>query len=149
MSTTETAPKDPPVPSSTSPTHQRQRPLLRCKCKLFRGTPCHTQFETCEIEDTQEQFLSLSQDRDEFDIALLAKIECGIHMDDTLRSTKKAPTQSKVKRQKVRLNYFHKGRAVCREFFLHLHVMGKDKLDALIKHYKLNGIETRVHKNSK
>ena len=32
---------------------------------------------------------------------------------------------------------------------MHMHCIGKDKLDALIAHYKLSGVEARQHKNSK
>ena len=120
-----------------------------CNCKLHKGNPCHTQFSASDIEDCRLQYLSLSQSREEYDIAILAKIECFIHTEDTIRSSKKCETLSNKKRQKTRLQYCHHGHSICRTFFMHMHCIGKDKLDALIAHYKLSGVEARQHKNSK
>lgn len=138
-------PPSPPVQSSSSSSKTTSDRTLRCNCHLNKGQPCCTNFSDAEIESTRLQFLNLSQEKDEFDIAILSKLECGIHMEETTRKSKKG----NVKRSKVRLDYFHKGHSICRTFFLYIHCMGKDKLDALIAHYKLNGIETRTHKNTK
>lgn len=115
-----------------------------CQCKFNDGKPCHTLFPPTEIADCQIQYIAL--ERGELDMAILAKIQCGFHNDDLNRSTKKS---SQTQRTKVRLDYFHHGHKICRQFFLHLHQIGKDKLDALIAHFKLNGIEARGHKNAK
>ena len=94
------------------------------------------------------QFIDLfTTSKDEFDIAILAKIECGFNSSE-YTCPKKKPAGVK-KRQKVRIQYLHKGQTICKVLWLYLHCIGKDKLEAYIKHYRLNGVETRIHKNTK
>lgn len=119
-------------------------PKPPCQCKLNDGNPCYSLFTSAEIADCQIQYVAL--ERGELDMTILAKIQCGFHNEAMNRSTKKS---SQTQRTKVRLDYFHHGHKICRQFFLHLHHIGKDKLDALIAHFKLNGIEARNHKNAK
>ena len=52
-------------------------------------------------------------------------------------------------RERQRLIYRHKGFEICRNFFLHLHSIGKKKLKNLFKQYKENGVESRIHKSTK
>ena len=93
-------------------------------CKLHKGNPCHTQFSASDIEDCRLQYLSLSQSREDCDIAILAKIECFIHTEDTIRSSKKCKTLSNKKRQKTRLQYCHHGHSIhCMQNIFHAHAL--------------------------
>ena len=51
---------------------------VSCSCKLNDGQSCHTRFSSAELADVRLQFLDLT--RAELDIAVLAKLSCGIHL---------------------------------------------------------------------
>ena len=51
---------------------------LNCSCKLSNGQPCHGRYATDEIADVRLQFLGMT--RDKLDIAILAKLSCGMHL---------------------------------------------------------------------
>lgn len=107
------------------------------------SNPCYAKFSPQDIEGFRLQYLSL--EKNELDIALLAKIACGIHISsETIKSKKGAQSERKASRT----DYAHHGHKICRSFFKYLHCIGQDKLNALIKHYKANGVESRTHKNS-
>ena len=53
------------------------------------------------------------------------------------------------KRKRITMKYKHHGIDVCQKTFLFLHSVGKDKLHRVKKHYINNGLEPRVHKNTK
>ena len=48
-----------------------------------------------------------------------------------------------------RTDFYHHGHRTCRETFKFMHSIGQDKLNALVKHYKQNGITPRLHGNVK
>ena len=79
-------------------------------------------------------------------MVLLSKIACGIHLDATTRNTKHS---QQSERKSSRTDYLHHGHKICHDFFLYLHGIGKDKLTALLKHYKAQGVQAVIHKNSK
>lgn len=112
-----------------------------CVCKLHDGGPCFKAFEESYILSIRDQFSSLT--REEFDIAILAKLECGIHVEHHTRKSKKA---EQSERRSSRTDYFLHGHRVCRDFFKFIHHLSQSKLDSLIKHYKENGVQARVHK---
>ena len=47
------------------------------------------------------------------------------------------------------MKYKHHGMAICRKTFLFLHAVDKDRHQNLKQHYIKNGLETRIHKNTK
>lgn len=84
--------------------------------------------------------------REELDIAILAKLSCGMHLSQlTCRSKQKEQTV----RSSQRTDFFHHGLKICRQTFKYMHTVGQDKLNALIKHYKLHGVTPRTHGNLK
>lgn len=87
------------------------------------------------------QYLELSAF--EKDIAILAKIACGAHM---LAETEK---RTQTEWQRNRTDFYHHGKIICRNTFIFLHAISKDKLTALLKHYRSHGVSARVHKLSK
>ena len=44
--------------------------------------------------------------------------------------------------------YYH-GKRICRESFLFLHCLNKNRFCSLVKHYRMNGLTSRVHGNKK
>ena len=54
-----------------------------------------------------------------------------------------------AKRRHVTMGYKHHGVDVCRNTFLFLHGIGKDCLQNIKDHYNEEGLQARVHKNTK
>ena len=54
-----------------------------------------------------------------------------------------------AKRRCVTMGYKHHGVNVCRKTFLFLHGIGKDHLQNIRDHYKEEGLQACVHKNTK
>ena len=131
----------PDKPPKTTTTKPDPPPASFCICT---DNPCHLKFSPEDIEQCQLQYLALITEQR--DIALLAKIEVGIHMESQTRKSKKS--QQSI-RQVSRTDYQHRGINVCRKFFRYLHCVGDDKITDMIKHYKENGVEPRVHGNTK
>ena len=117
---------------------------VSCSCKLNDGQSCHTRFSSAELSDVRLQFLDLT--RAELDIAVLAKLSCGIHLSSMTSSSRKGQQKE---RKAHRTDFYHHGFRVCREVFRYLHAIGQDKLTALIAHYKVCGVEARVHRNKR
>ena len=63
--------------------------------------------------------------------------------------TRKSKKSQQSIRQASRTDYQHRGINVCRKFFRYLHCVGDDKITDMIKHYKENDVERRVHGNTK
>ena len=117
-------------------------PMSKCACKLFKGQPCHTQFEPAVVEDLRLNYLAMT--RQELDIAILAQLSTGIHLDAAARHGRVSK-----ERRASKTSYALHGHPICRDFLKYVHNISQDKLTDLIKHYKSVGIEARVHKLSK
>ena len=117
---------------------------LTCKCKLYDGQPCHGRFSVDELANVRLQFLGMTHD--DLDIAILAKLSCGMHLSSLTTSSRKG--QQNV-RKAQRTDFFYHGFRVCRDIFRYIHDIGQDKLTALMSHYKTAGVEARVHKNKR
>ena len=114
-----------------------------CKCHLNSGQQCHTRFSVGELMDTRMHYMSTS--KKELDIAVLAKLECGIHLTKMTTRKKRKPTV----RKKHRTDFYHRGFRICNQMFVYLHGFSYKKLKALILQYKTNGVKMRIHKNLK
>lgn len=114
-----------------------------CKCHLNNGQPCHTRFSVAELMDTRMHYMTIS--KKELDIAVLAKLECGIHLSRMTTRKKRKPTE----RKKHRTDFYHHGYRICNLMFVYLHGFSYKKLKALVAQYKTNGVKTRIHKNLK
>ena len=119
-------------------------PMSKCACKLFKGQPCHTQFDPAVVEDLTLNYLAMT--RQELDIAILAQLSTGIHLDAAARHDRVSK-----ERRASKTSYALHGHPICRDFLKYVHNISQDKLTDLIKHYtcKSVGIEARVHKLSK
>ena len=81
---------------------------LTCKCKLYDGQPCHGRFLVDELANVRLQFLGMTHD--ELDIAILAKLSCGMHLSSLTTSSRKG--QQNV-RKAQRTDFFYHGFRVC------------------------------------
>ena len=115
-----------------------------CNCKHYNGNPCSSMFAPGELSDMRLNYAEMT--RDQLDIAVLAKLACGMHLSkETQRSRKRTQTERKAQRT----DFFHHGHKICRDTFKYLHGIGQDRLNNLIKHYKENRVTTRQHGNKK
>ena len=116
---------------------------FRCSCKHNAGNPCYTMFADGEIEAIRCCFLEMT--RDELDIAILAKLSCGMHLSDMTSRSRRAQSERKTQRT----DFYHHSKRICRDTFKYVHGIGQDKLNNLIKHYKEHGVIPRTHGNKK
>ena len=117
---------------------------FKCSCKYNKGEPCSTNFNIDILQQIQLGFMELSLD--ELDTMILSKLSCGMHIGTkTSQSRKKHQSDRKAQRT----DFYHHGFQICRDTFKYMHSIGQDKLNNLIKHYKENGVQPHVHKNSK
>ena len=118
---------------------------LTCKCKLNEGQPCHTRYEDGVLADVRMQFLGMSHD--ELDIAILAKLSCGMHLSSVTTKSRRKHQQARTAQ---RTDFYHHGFRICRDLFKAIHGgISQDKLTALIAHYTVAGVEARVHGNKR
>lgn len=113
-----------------------------CLCTLHDGQPCSTRYTIEQLLDMRMHHLSMA--RDELDIVVLAKISTAVHLDATTITTKQ---KEQSVRNKIRSDYRHEGHKICRDTFMFMHAIFKDRLAALHKHYHENGVSPRVHGN--
>ena len=116
-----------------------------CGCKLNQGLPCSTAFDPEDLVDARMQYCQPWMSKEERDIAVLAKIESGIHLDDQTLGWKKKRADRKVSR----VEYLFRGRPLCLKNFLTLHNIGESQYYKLKKHYITNGVESRTHGSTK
>src|SRR6218665_425505 len=65
-------------------------------------------------------------------LILLGKLSCTINVSPMTCSTRQAPGSEKG-RERVRTAYMIVGKSVCRETFMYLHAISRDRLTALLK----------------
>lgn len=113
-----------------------------CGCTKADGNPCSTLFSLEHYIELRAQASFLTHD--ELDLVLMGSIMSTIMTDDVAWCRHK-PT----KRSRIRQHYMHNGHTVCKITFMFLYGVGKKRLTAVKDQYKNNGLETRIHKNSK
>ena len=116
---------------------------FRCSCRYYHDGPCSSMFLVEEFEGIWCCYFEMN--REELDIAILAQLSCGMHLSDITLHGRKEGTQRKAQRT----DFFYHGQRICRDTFKYMHGIGQDKLNALIRHYKVNGITPRRHGNAK
>ena len=97
-----------------------------------------------ELADVRWQYPSLTCD--ELDTAVLAKLSCGMHLTPM---TTQSRTKEQKERKTQRTDFYHHSFRICRDVFKSLHATSQDKLTALITHYKVAGVDARVHRNKR
>ena len=108
-----------------------------CSCQQDNGKPCHLIFSN---EDRIKRRLDVANmmPRDQI-LILLWKLSCTINVSPMTCSTRQAPGSEKV-RERVRRACMIEGKSVCRETFMYLHATSRDRLTALLKWYRNNGL---------
>ena len=116
-----------------------------CGCKKADGKPCSSLFTLDHFVDMRAQASLMTHQ--EFDLVLLGSLMTTLHDHDTTvaRGRHKA-----AKRTKITSHFMHNGYHVCINTFAFLFGIGANHcIKAIKKHYLENGMEPRVHKNSK
>ena len=115
-----------------------------CGCDKAQGNPCSTLFTLDYIIEMRAQCSLLSHD--ELDLVLMGFISSTMLDSDGIRDGRH---QNSAKRRRVTMSFKHHGHNVCKKTFLFLHGIGNDRLKAVKKHYKEQGLQVRQHGNSK
>ena len=113
---------------------------FKCHCKYFKGKPCYTRYEKPELMAYRGQYKALN--KKELDIAILSKIQTGMHLSPLTCQKKKCHTE----RKKVRSDHYFHGDKICRDTFCFIHRISHNKLSVLMAHYRGSGICVRVMK---
>ena len=115
-----------------------------CGCTKANGKPCSTLFSVEHYIDHRAQAALL--ERQELDLVLLGSIMTTVLDRDSIVDGRHKP----AKRRKVSSSHMHNGYKVCKTTYAFLYGVGtKHRLEAIKKHYLENGMETRVHKNTR
>lgn len=116
----------------------------RCTCKHANGSPCYTQFTAEEMLQCRLDMAELTSD--EKDMLLLGIISCVTNISGTTECSKRAK-DDKHERQRQRSYYMKNGKKVCRDTFMFLYSISKNKLTALGKWYREHGLVPRKRKS--
>ena len=130
----------PPRPGTNASNDITEPAMPHCTCELNNGVPCVSIFTQETLIDCRMQYETMT--REERDIAILAKIECGMHMGST---TERSKHKKQGERKHTRNDYYFRGRRICRTIFQYIHGIGETQLDKLNKHYRDEGVVPRVH----
>ena len=119
--------------------HQRT-----CGCDKDQGNPCSKLFPLEHYIEMRAHCSFLT--KDELDLALMGFISSAILDSETVKDGRH---QHPAKRKRLTMTYKHHGMEVCRKTFLFLHGIGKDRLQNVKDHYKVEGLQVRINKNTK
>ena len=115
-----------------------------CGCHLTNGSPCSSLFPLEHYIQLRAQSSFLT--RDELDLTLIGAIMSTVIHDDHVRDGRH---KNPKRRKQTRTSYMHHGHEICKKTFTFLHDIGKDRLRNVKDSYLTNGLETRVHGNTK
>ena len=111
----------------------------KCGCQLNDGLPCSDRFDFTQLVNYRADILQLS--KTELDLVLLTCIRNAL--DNSAYNSKGEP------RKNHHMHYQFKGQRICEKTFRIIYAVGKWKLSALVKYYKLNEtLVARTHGNS-
>ena len=80
-------PADDCTPSTTS------NIMFKCDCSHNDGLPCYTAFNPDDLRDARLKYCMPWMTKVERDVAVLAKIECGIHMEEETTRTRHSSSE--------------------------------------------------------
>lgn len=115
-----------------------------CGCHLAHGRPCSSLFLLEHYIELRAQSSFLT--RDELDLTLIGAIMSTLIHDDYVRDGRH---KNPKRRKQTTTSYMHHGHEICKKTFTFLHGIGKDRLRNVKDSYLTNGLETRVHGNTK
>ena len=132
------------LPSTPDVIECEQFHVCTCGCDKDQGNPCSKQFPLEHYIERRAQCSFLT--KDELDLVLMGFISSAILDSEAVIDGRH---QNPAKRRRITMGYKHHGKDVCRKTFLFLHGIGKDRLQNVKDHYKEEGLQTRIHKNTK
>ena len=116
-----------------------------CRCQKADGKPCSSLFTLEHYVDMRSQASLMTHQ--ELDLVLLGSLMTTLHDHDT---TVARGRHKPAKRTKITSHFMHNGYHVCINTFAFLFGIGANhRIKAIRKHYLENGMESRVHKNTK
>lgn len=108
-----------------------------CKCKAS----CVRQFSKEQLLSHKLNCLELSTK--ELDLVVVSKLQALCNTDELTVGNHRKPKE----RRKAYTNYLHCGKEICRDLFLNLHCLGKERLTNLLNHLRENGVSVRQKKS--
>lgn len=129
-----------------------------CGCSLGPGkSPCSKLLSREEISSTRMNCQEMSST--ELDILVLANLDAHSHTGPGYSGASVSPGQrfpihmslgngANVKRQ-VSIDYYFRGRHVCKATFTYVHAIGPKRFKNLVAHFQEHGLVPRVHGNTK
>ena len=139
------AESSPPDTSTESPDMHKCQEFVKntCGCHLAHGRPCSDLFSHYIQLRAQSSFLT----RNELDLTLICSIMSTVIQDDYVRDGRH---KNPKRRKQTTTSYLHHGHdTYMYKTFTFLHGIGKDRLRNVRDSYLTNGLETRVHGNTK
>lgn len=115
-----------------------------CGCDKNQGHPCSKQFSLDHFIEHRAQCNFLT--KNELDLVLMGFVSSAMLDSDAVKDGRHL---NPAKRRRLTMAYKHHGIEVCRKTFLFLHGIGKDRLQNVKDHYKLEGLQVRISKNTK
>ena len=115
-----------------------------CGCDKDQGNPCSKHFPLEHYIEQRAQCSFLS--KDELDLVLMGFVSSAMLDSEVVKNGRH---QNPAKRRRLMMGYKHHGLDVCRKTFLFLHGIGKDRLQNIRDHYKEEGLQARIYKNTK
>ena len=115
-----------------------------CGCQKYKNNSCSNQFSYSYYLSFRSMCKELSPR--ELDMAILGQL-AALANNDEIVSIEGRHIPSECIR--LHCDYTHKSKPVCLRTFLFLHAMGIKRMKNLMKSYQQNGMQTRVHGNTK
>lgn len=132
------------MPSTPDVTVCEQFYQRTCGCDKIKGNPCSKQIPLEHFIEHRAQCSFLT--KDELDLVLMGFISSAVLGTDTVKDGRHT---NPAKRRRLTMAYKHHGMEVCRKTFLFLHGIGKDRLHNVKDHYRVEGLQVRINKNTK
>ena len=115
-----------------------------CGCNKDQGNPCSKLFPLQHYIEMRAHCSFLT--KGELDLVLMGFISSASLDSEAVKDGRHHNT---AKRKRLTMTYKHHGMEICKKTFLFLHGIGKDRLQNVKDHYKVEGIQVRINKNTK
>jgi hypothetical protein len=102
-----------------------------CSCKFGNGQPCSQLWSHAHLVDLRVHHQHLQ--RDELDLLILSHIQAGLHVGNTTQCSRR---KHQADRAKVKMDYYFQPHKICRDTFMYIYGVHKERLTNLIKHCK-------------
>ena len=114
-----------------------------CCCRMADGKPCSSVFPVEYYIETRSQASLLT--RQQLNLVLLGSVMSTTAVEKDVTRGRHKP----IKRQRLSTGYMHRGYQLCKTTFNFLYGIGKHRVPAIRKDFVSNGLEVRVHGNTR